>query len=181
MKKLVTIMLVTLLLLTTILTASAAEYQLPQLPTNQYKYYIVLELGTEGSYAVGFFNDLPEDSDNQVVYYIIESYANVGNEWIYLAGNDETVIKNEDRNEVIYDSSMTIDNGNTIRFIIPTVGFNDFSQVYGSLAEQINVSVVVAIIVFIIGICVGLVFLWWGIRKVVRAIMAAFKKGKISL
>ena len=33
----------------------------------------------------------------------------------------------------------------------------------------------------IVAACIGIVFMWWGVRKAVRALMAAFRKGKISV
>lgn len=57
----------------------------------------------------------------------------------------------------------------------------DFSSVITALTEQISVSTVVEILAYVAGISVGLVFLWWGVRKGVRALMAAFKKGRLSV
>ena len=57
----------------------------------------------------------------------------------------------------------------------------DFSNVFVRLSEQIKVNTVVGVLGVAAAACVGLVFLWWGGRKLVRALMAAFKKGKISL
>lgn len=56
----------------------------------------------------------------------------------------------------------------------------DFSNVFVRLSEQIKVNTVVGVLCVAAAACVGLVFMWWGGRKLVRALMAAFKKGKIS-
>lgn len=57
----------------------------------------------------------------------------------------------------------------------------DFTSVLTALQAQISVSTVVEVLAVVAGACVGLAFMWWGVRKVSRALMSAFKKGKISL
>lgn len=57
----------------------------------------------------------------------------------------------------------------------------DFTQILESLQTQISVSTVVEVLAVVAAACVGLVFMWWGVRKVTHALMAAFKKGKISI
>lgn len=57
----------------------------------------------------------------------------------------------------------------------------DFLSVLTNLQSQISVATVVEVLAVLAGACVGLAFMWWGVRKLVRALMAAFKKGKISL
>lgn len=57
----------------------------------------------------------------------------------------------------------------------------DFSAVLTALQNQISVSTVVEVLAVVVGACVGLAFMWWGVRKVARALMSAFKKGKISV
>lgn len=57
----------------------------------------------------------------------------------------------------------------------------DWQSVITALTNQISVSTVVATLGVTVGACVGLVFMWWGLRKGVGALMAAFKKGKVSL
>lgn len=61
------------------------------------------------------------------------------------------------------------------------VSYSDFSSVFTALQEQISVGTVVGVIAAVVGACIGLVFMWWGVRKVVRMLMAAFRKGKISV
>lgn len=57
----------------------------------------------------------------------------------------------------------------------------DFMSVIEALQAQISVASVVQILVVLVGATVGFAFMWWGVRKLVRAIMSAFKKGKVSL
>ena len=40
---------------------------------------------------------------------------------------------------------------------------------------------VVEVLAYTAGICVALAFMWWGVRKATRALMAAFKKGRVSV
>lgn len=58
---------------------------------------------------------------------------------------------------------------------------SDWSSVMTALTGQISVSTVVEVLAVIAGACVGLAFMWWGVRKLTRALMSAFKKGKVSL
>lgn len=57
----------------------------------------------------------------------------------------------------------------------------DFTSVLTALQGQISVSTVVEVLAVVVAACVGLAFMWWGVRKVIRALMSAFKKGKVSV
>lgn len=61
------------------------------------------------------------------------------------------------------------------------ISSSDFQSVLTNLQSQISVSTIVEVLAVTVTACVGLVFMWWGVRKVVSALMSAFKKGKISL
>lgn len=64
----------------------------------------------------------------------------------------------------------------------PTViSSSDWSSVITALTGQISVSTIVGVIATTAAAGVGLVFMWWGVRKAVRALMAAFKKGRLSV
>lgn len=52
-----------------------------------------------------------------------------------------------------------------------------FSQITGTL----KISNLIAVLGVALGSAVAFFFFWWGIRKVVRAVTAAFKKGRISV
>lgn len=58
---------------------------------------------------------------------------------------------------------------------------SSFSSVLTALQGQISVSTVVEVLAVVVGACVGLAFMWWGVRKVIRALMSAFKKGRVSV
>lgn len=57
----------------------------------------------------------------------------------------------------------------------------DFASIIAALQEQISVATVVEVLVVLVGACVGLAFMWWGVRKLTKALMTAFKRGKISI
>lgn len=57
----------------------------------------------------------------------------------------------------------------------------DFNAVLEALQAQISVSTVVEVLAVLATACVGLAFMWWGVRKLTKALMSAFKKGKVSL
>lgn len=56
-----------------------------------------------------------------------------------------------------------------------------WADVMTAFTGQISVAQVVAVLAASAAACIGLVFLWWGVRKAARALMAAFKKGKMSI
>lgn len=64
---------------------------------------------------------------------------------------------------------------------VTAISSSDFTSVLTTLQNQISVATVVEVLAVTAGACVGLAFMWWGVRKIVRALMAAFKKGKVSL
>lgn len=57
----------------------------------------------------------------------------------------------------------------------------DFSSILTTLQGQLSVPTVVEVLAIAAGACAGFAFMWWGVRKITRALMGAFKKGKISL
>lgn len=61
-----------------------------------------------------------------------------------------------------------------------TVSSTDFKSVIDAVTAQISVTSVVEILAYAAAICIAFVFLWWGVRKVVRMIMSAFRKGRLS-
>lgn len=57
----------------------------------------------------------------------------------------------------------------------------DWASVVSALTDQISVSTVVGVLATVAAACVGLAFMWWGVRKALGALMSAFKNGKVSL
>ena len=63
----------------------------------------------------------------------------------------------------------------------PPINYSDFKSVSEAFTGQISVKTLVTILAAAVGCSVGLVFLWWGARKVSGALITAFKKGKIRI
>lgn len=61
------------------------------------------------------------------------------------------------------------------------IGSSAWNSVITALTAQISVASVVEVLATVATACVGLAFMWWGVRKATRALMSAFKKGKVSL
>lgn len=57
----------------------------------------------------------------------------------------------------------------------------DWSSVISSMTSQISVSTIVAVLATLVAAGIGLVFMWWGVRKAIGSLMAAFRKGRMSL
>lgn len=57
----------------------------------------------------------------------------------------------------------------------------DWASVISAMTAQISVATIVGVMATVVAACIGIVFMWWGVRKAVRALMAAFRKGKISV
>ena len=57
----------------------------------------------------------------------------------------------------------------------------DWASVLSAMTGQSSVSTVVAVLASTTGAAIGLVFMWWGVRKLARVLMSAFRKGKLSV
>lgn len=57
----------------------------------------------------------------------------------------------------------------------------DWSAVITAMTNQISVSTIVGVLASLVAAGVGLVFMWWGVRKAVKSLMAAFRNGKLSI
>lgn len=57
----------------------------------------------------------------------------------------------------------------------------DWQAVITALTDQISVSTIVSTLAVFVGAVIGIVFMWWGVRKAVRTLMSAFRKGKVSV
>lgn len=56
----------------------------------------------------------------------------------------------------------------------------DWASVISALTAQLSVSTVVSVMATIAASTVGFGFLYWGVRKAIRALMGAFRKGRVS-
>lgn len=61
------------------------------------------------------------------------------------------------------------------------VSATDWASVMTALTNQISVSTIVGVLATLVTAGIGLVFMWWGVRKALRSLMSAFRKGKMSL
>lgn len=57
----------------------------------------------------------------------------------------------------------------------------DWASVITALTGQISVSTIVAVLATLVTAGVGLVFMWWGVRKAVGSLMKAFRSGRLSI
>lgn len=58
---------------------------------------------------------------------------------------------------------------------------SDWASVISAMTSQISVSTVVAVLATLVTAGIGLVFLWWGVRKAVGSLMGSFRSGRIRL
>lgn len=58
---------------------------------------------------------------------------------------------------------------------------SDWASVISAMTSQISVSSVVAVLATLVTAGIGLVFLWWGVRKAVGSLMGSFRSGRIRL
>lgn len=56
----------------------------------------------------------------------------------------------------------------------------ELSTIINTITGSINVTSIVTMIAAMITACIGIVFMWWAIRKGIRVIMSAVRKGKVS-
>lgn len=64
----------------------------------------------------------------------------------------------------------------------PTVvSASDWASVMTALTGQVSVATIIGVLTTLVTAGIGLVFMWWGVRKALRSLMAAFRKGKMSL
>lgn len=58
---------------------------------------------------------------------------------------------------------------------------NDWASVIAAMTSQISVTTVVGVLATLVTAGIGLVFLWWGVRKAVGSLMGSFRSGRIRL
>ena len=65
--------------------------------------------------------------------------------------------------------------------IAAAVTASDWSSVINAMTGQISVQTIVGVLATLVTSGIGLVFMWWGVRKAASSLMAAFRKGKMSI
>lgn len=58
---------------------------------------------------------------------------------------------------------------------------SDWASVISALTSQISVATVIGVLTTLVTAGIGLVFMWWGVRKAVASLMVAFRKGRMKL
>lgn len=61
------------------------------------------------------------------------------------------------------------------------IGWSDLSSVVTAITGQISVTTIIAVIAGAVGVAIGMVFMWWGVRKAGRIIMNAARSGKLRI
>lgn len=61
------------------------------------------------------------------------------------------------------------------------IGSSSFTGVINAITSQISVSTVAEVLTYAAGLAIALVFFWWGVRKALRVLMGAFRKGRMSV
>lgn len=61
------------------------------------------------------------------------------------------------------------------------ISSTDFKSVLDAVTSQLSVSTIIEVLGIAAGAAVGLVFMWWGVRKLIGVLMNAFRKGKLGL
>ncbi|CRL35252.1 hypothetical protein RIL183_16381 [Roseburia inulinivorans] len=59
------------------------------------------------------------------------------------------------------------------------IGAEAWKSVLTAMTSQISVTTVVGVLASVVGAAIALVFMWWGVRKLARTLMAAFRSGKL--
>ena len=57
----------------------------------------------------------------------------------------------------------------------------DWASVISAMTSQISVTTIVGVLTTLVTAGIGLVFLWWGVRKAVGSLMGSFRSGRIRL
>lgn len=74
-----------------------------------------------------------------------------------------------------------------VGLFVPTLAMADpitsssFSGVISAITAQLSVTTVAEVLTYAAGIAIALVFFWWGVRKALRVLMSAFRKGRMSV
>ncbi len=61
------------------------------------------------------------------------------------------------------------------------VAVSAVQSIFDDLTATVNVSSILSAIGIALGASVLLFFFWWALRKVIKMVMAAFRKGKVSV
>lgn len=71
-------------------------------------------------------------------------------------------------------------NGVVMAEVTP-ISLTDVQPIITALQNQISVSNIVSVLAGVVGVTIGIVFMWWIARKATRMIFSAFRGGKQSV
>lgn len=176
-KKILSIMLCALMVLVMGVQTFASE-KLPSLETTR-KYTVATTIKINGvpTLSVYCFDEYT-DNGTSVITKGTDKYSLVDGKWEKTGNNDVQIYKSD---EINYDTTGLFLVENPIEFMAGIVKSKDITKYLNNIQEQIKVSTVVEVLVFVAVAIVGIAFMWWGVRKTARVIMTAFRKGKINL
>lgn len=60
------------------------------------------------------------------------------------------------------------------------VSSTDIASVLSALQAQISVASVVEVVAYVLAAGIGLVFMWWAARKLIKTFMGAFRSGRLN-
>ena len=78
-------------------------------------------------------------------------------------------------------TALTVLGVPNLAFAADGISSSSFSGVISAITGQISVSTVAEVLTYAAGIAIALVFFWWGVRKALRVLMSAFRKGRMSV
>lgn len=186
-KKILSIMLCLYMVLTMVTLASAADEQIPKVETDK-AHTIIIQEGSDYR-AFAFTNYSVHGGTDKYINMEggYEQYSLKAGAWELIAqspsDNALYVEGSFASGKVRYDTTGAINVTNPLKFpeTKKPVGSADIAGYFSKLQEQIKVTAVVQVLVFVAVAIVGIAFMWWGVRKTARVIMTAFRKGKINL
>ena len=61
-----------------------------------------------------------------------------------------------------------------------SIGPDAWSSLLSAMTSQISVTTIVGVLTSVVGSAIGMVFMWWGVRKLSKVLMNAFRSGKLK-
>lgn len=174
------IMVITIINIIVILTINtfAATIILPSVPSGS-KYFFVGKYSDK--YLLYVYTN-PDDITESLDSNGIKMGIDINNCTRYELQNDKWVkvltgtifLKDS---IMIYDSTGTYDKNTGIIF---KIGYSDFDIVSKNISDQFKITSLISIVITGILISVGITFMFIMIRKMIKTIFNAFRKGKIK-
>lgn len=60
------------------------------------------------------------------------------------------------------------------------VSYSDISSIFEQITAQFSVSSIIALLAGVLGVSIAFVFMWWAVRKLIKIVMSAIRKGRVS-